>query len=82
MINCMLSTDPVLAVSDVKRDCILKHIGLTETGIEYVERGRRFDSFILYFSSVFQYGTPTNCNTGGDLYLMPGSVYHSSKMFV
>ena len=37
-------------------DAILKHIGLTETGIEYVERGRRFNSFILYFSSVFQYG--------------------------
>ena len=34
----------------------IKHISLTETGIEYVERGRRFDSFILNFSSVFYNG--------------------------
>jgi len=32
---------------------IVEHISPTETGIEYVERGRRFDSFILNFSSVF-----------------------------
>ena len=36
-----------------------KHISLTETGIEYVERGRRFDSFILNFSSVFYDGPDT-----------------------
>jgi hypothetical protein len=32
---------------------IVEHIGLTETDIEYVGRGRRFDSFILNFSGVF-----------------------------
>jgi hypothetical protein len=32
---------------------IVEHISLTETGIEYVGRGRRFDSFILNFSGVF-----------------------------
>jgi hypothetical protein len=32
---------------------IVEHISLTETGIEYVGRERRFDSFILNFSGVF-----------------------------